>query len=206
MCGRFCIAASPGEIETRFRVSVPPEYRPRYNIAPGQMILAVTGSSSLMVEWGFHTREAKRFINARVESVHDNPVLNELFTSHRCLIPATGYYEWKQEGTRRIPYYFSSRSEPLFALAGLIRHCSSGCQAVILTTGAMPPYSEIHNRMPVLISISDLRGYLSGGDIPPSIGLQMYQVSSRVNLVANDDPSLIEPVSPGSKQTRLNID
>ncbi|WP_319578512.1 SOS response-associated peptidase [uncultured Methanospirillum sp.] len=206
MCGRFCIAASPGDIETRFGVSVPPEYRPRYNIAPGQMILAVTGSSSHMVEWGLHTGGVKRVINTRVESAHEHPVLKELFTSHRCLIPASGYYEWKQERVRCVPYYFSSKSDPLFALAGLLRHCSSGCEAVILTTGAMPPYSEVHNRMPVLISLSDRRGYLSGGDIPPSIGLQMYQVSSRVNQVANDDPSLIEPVNPGSEQIRLDTD
>nr|WP_319540236.1 SOS response-associated peptidase [uncultured Methanospirillum sp.] len=206
MCGRFCIAASPGDIETRLGVSVPPEYRPRYNIAPGQMILAVTGSTSHMVEWGLHTGGVKRVINARVESAHEHPVLKELFTSHRCLIPASGYYEWKQERVRRVPYYFSSKSDPLFALAGLLRHCSSGCEAVILTTGAMPPYSEVHNRMPVLISLSDRRDYLSGGDIPPSIGLQMYQVSSRVNQVANDDPSLIEPVNPGSEQIRLDTD
>jgi len=206
MCGRFCIAASPGEIEARFRVLVPPEYRPRYNLAPGQMILTVTGSSSHMVEWGLHTEVGKRVINARVESVHEHPFLKELFTSHRCLIPASGYYEWKHEGARRVPYYFSSAYDPLFALAGLLRHGSSGCQAVILTTGAMPPYSEVHNRMPVLISLSDWRDYLSGGDIPPSIGLRMHQVSSRVNQVANDDPSLIEPVNSGSEQMRLDTD
>ncbi len=204
MCGRFCIAASPGEIETRFRVSVPPEYKPSYNVSPGQMILAVTGSSSRMVEWGFHTGGVKRIINTRVESVHEHPVLKEHFTSHRCLIPASGYYEWKHERARRVPYYFSSQSDPLFALAGLLRRCSSGCEAVILTTGAMPPYSEVHNRMPVLISLTDRREYLSGGDIPPSIVLKMHQVSSRVNRVGNDDSSLIEPVNPGSEQLHLD--
>jgi len=205
MCGRFCIAASPGEIETGFMVPVPHEYKPRYNIAPGQTILAITGSSSRMVEWGFHTGGRKRVINARIEAVAENPALKELYTTHRCLIPASGYYEWKHERKHKVPYYFSSLSDPLFALAGLLKRCSTGCQVVILTTSAMPPYSEVHNRMPVLISLSDRREFLSGGDIPPSIGLQMFPVSLRVNQVAIDDRSLIEPVNLSSGQMRLDI-
>jgi putative SOS response-associated peptidase YedK len=205
MCGRFCIAASPGEITDHFKVSVPSGFRPRYNIAPGQMILVITGSAAHMVEWGYHFNDQKRIINIRSETIHKHIIHTDIYTTHRCLIPASGYYEWKCERDQKIPYYFSSPSNPLFAFAGLLKQGGSVCQAVILTTKALPHYAEVHNRMPVLFSPSDAREYLAGGDIQPSVGLEMHQVSSRVNPVINDDPGLIEPVNEGYKQTRLEI-
>jgi putative SOS response-associated peptidase YedK len=205
MCGRFCIAASPGEIEEEFGVTVPVEFRPRYNVAPGQLILTVTGSSAYITEWGFHTGGTKRIINARIEMIHKNPRFKEYFITHRCLVPASGYYEWKLEGRSKIPYYFSSPYDPLFALAGLYRSDSTGFQVVIITTGAMPPYAEIHDRMPVALSLSDMRKYLAGGDIPPTIVLQGHEVSSRVNQVAIDDPGLILPAEKATEQKKLEF-
>lgn len=205
MCGRFCIAASPGEIIDLFKVSVPTGFRPRYNIAPGQMILVITGSATYMAEWGFHFNDQKRIINIRNESLEQHINRFERDTTYRCLIPASGYYEWKQEKNRKVPYYFSSPSDPLFAFAGLLKHGQGTCQAAILTTEAMPRYAEVHSRMPVLISRSDVKDYLAGRDIFPSVELEMHQVTSRVNHVTNDDPGLIEPVNEGYQQTKLEI-
>lgn len=205
MCGRFCIAASPGEITDLFKVSVPTGFRSGYNIAPGQMILVITEYAAHMVEWGFQVNFQKRIINIRSESLNEHISRYDRDIIHRCLIPASGYYEWKRERDRKVPYYFSSPSDPLFAFAGLLKHGETGCQAAILTTEAMPRYAEVHNRMPVLISLSDVRDYLAGGGIPNSVGLEMHQVTSRVNHVINDDPGLIEPVIKGYMQTKLEI-
>lgn len=205
MCGRFCIAASPGEITDLFKVFVPTVFRPRYNIAPGQMILVITGSAAHMVEWGYQFNDQKRIINIRSESINEYISRTDSDITHRCLIPASGFYEWKQEKNRKVPYYFFSPSDPLFAFAGLLKQGKTGYQAAILTTEAMPHYADVHNRMPVLLSLSDVKDYLADGDIPSSIGLEMHQVSSRVNHVVNDDPGLIKPVNEGYKQTKLEI-
>lgn len=205
MCGRYCIAASPGEITERYGVVVPQEYRPRYNVAPGQMILTITSEISALTEWGVQLGEKNRIINARVESIHEKPLFKNLFTEHRCLIPASGYYEWKHEGSHKIPYYFSSVSGGLLSFAGLIRPGKEGIQVVILTTAASAPYSAIHDRMPVTLDGEAESLYLAEGEISSIPGLQMYEVSSWVNQGTIDTPDLIKPVKKSFVQQHLEF-
>ncbi len=202
MCGRFCIAASPGELEDRYKVSIPPEYKPRYNLAPGQMVFTI-GSSSEMTEWGIILPGMKRIINARVESIQEKPLFKKLFSDHRCLIPSSGYYEWKHEGSHKIPYYFSSKTNPILSFAGVIRPSSEGNQAVILTREATQPYSEIHSRMPVILNSDSEEEYLSNGRIETYDALQMFEVSSWVNQISIDEPDLIKPVQKSFVQQKL---
>lgn len=208
MCGRFCIAASPGELMDRYEVTIPGNYLPRYNLAPSQLILAITEGAQAfeahMYEWGITTGISHRIINARVETVHEKPLFKNLFEKHRCLIPASGYYEWKHDGNRKTPYYFSSQSDPIISFAGLIRPSSHGDQIVILTTKAIPPYADIHDRMPVIFNPMSDREYLTDGAIS-LIGkpLELYEVSSRVNQVGVDDPDLIKPWKAKSGQMTL---
>lgn len=208
MCGRFCIAADPGEIYERYEVRVPPEFKPRYNVAPGQAILTITYSTDTcqarMNVWGFQSG-AHPIINARVETIHEKPLFRNLFPHHRCLIPAIGYYEWKHEGNQKIPFYFSSESKNILSIAGLTRPSPEGDQVVILTTQAPFPYSEIHDRMPVILSSSDDLSFLIRGDLSQNTGLQMHEVSSRVNLVTHDDPDLIKPVKHRTLQKSLDF-
>lgn len=205
MCGRFCIAASPGEIFERFGVTVPAEYKPGYNLSPGKKIPAITRTTrSLEIslpEWGFHTGMTHPVINARIETIQENFLFRDLFPAHRCLIPASGYYEWKQEGDRKFPWYFSSQSDGLISFAGLIRPATEGDQVVILTTRAVPPYSEIHDRMPVILNLPDEQKFLADGEITMiQQTVQMYQVSTRVNAVSEEGPDLIKPWKPHSVQ------
>ena len=205
MCGRFCIAASPGEITERYGIAVPQEYQPRYNVAPGQKILTITSSSPELIEWGFVVGTMKRIMNARIESVHKKALFKNLFSDHRCLIPASGYYEWKHEGSHKIPYYFSSESSDLLSFAGLVRPSKDGDQVVILTTQAPAPYSVIHNRMPVILDAGEEQKFLSEGKISPGPQVQMFEVSSMVNQVTVDTPDLIKPVKKSFVQQSLDF-
>ncbi|NLV26577.1 MAG: SOS response-associated peptidase [Methanomicrobiales archaeon] len=208
MCGRFCIAASPGEILERYDVIVPDEYRPRYNISPANKILAIsqngTGNIARMHEWGITAGLSHRIINARIETVREKNLFRKSFEEYRCLIPASGYYEWKHEKTRKTPYYFSSQITPILSFAGFIRPSLEGEQVVILTTKALLPYSDIHDRMPVILDPAGEPDYLKGGNI--SIfekGLDIIEVSPRVNQVHVDDPDLIKPMTHRSGQRTL---
>lgn len=208
MCGRFCIAASPGEILERYDADIPEEYQPRYNISPGTKILTISyigeENKAHMNEWGITSGTVNRIINARIETVHEKNLFKNLFENHRCLIPASGYYEWKHDKTRKIPHYFSSQKSPIFSFAGFIRPSSDGDQVVILTTGALSPYSAIHDRMPVILDPVGEPDYLKRGSI--SIFervLEIHEVSTRVNQVHVDDPDLIKPVTHRSGQMTL---
>ena len=189
----------------RYRVDPPSGYRPRYTSAPGQKVLTITStgdsSESHLTAWGVSTGRSHRVINARVETIHEKPLFRDLFPEHRCLIPASGYFEWKHEGSHKSPYYFSSGSEPLISFAGLIRPSPDGDQMVILTTGATPPYSEIHDRMPVILNPIEEMRYLVQGEISliPEV-LGFYEVSPRVNAVSEDGPGVIVPWRPHSAQ------
>lgn len=208
MCGRFCIAADPGEISERYGIIVPPEYEPRYNIAPARQILTITGSTETcearMTEWGIQSGTMPRIINARIETIHEKPLFQTLFPRHRCLVPASGYYEWKQEGSRKIPYYFSSETGSLLSFAGFIRPSPGGDQVVILTTQAPPPFSLVHERMPVILGAGDDLTFLSSGDITQMVNLRMFEVSPRVNLATVEDPDLVKPVKPAVMQKSLD--
>jgi putative SOS response-associated peptidase YedK len=209
MCGRFCIAASPGEIMERYHVQVPSPYKPRYNLAPGQKCLAITWSDhslkARMIEWGFLFWVTHRVINARIESLHEKPMFRNLFQKNRCLIPASGYYEWKHSGNQRIPYYFSLDSDTMFSFAGLIHPSNDGDEAVIITTQATHPYNEIHDRMPVILNPADEQKYLESGEIIQiNTDLTIHEVSHRVNSVSEEGPDLIRPWVHREKQQTLS--
>lgn len=189
----------------RYGVDVPSGYKPCYNLAPGQNLLTITkmaqSTEAHLTEWGIQTGMAHRVINARVETIHDKPLFRNLFPTHRCLIPASGYYEWKHEGSHKTPFYFSLESEPLISFAGLIRPSKDGDQVVILTMEAPSPYSEIHDRMPVILNSPDEQSFLTDGEIhmtPKTLG--RHEVSPLVNGVNHDGPDLIVPWKPHSVQ------
>lgn len=192
----------------RYEVSVPEEYRPRYNISPSTKILAISDNEGTneakMYEWGIIAGLSHRIINARVETVREKTLFKKSFENHRCLIPASGYYEWRHDENRKTPHYFSSQTSSIISFAGLIRPSSEGEQVVILTTQAIPPYAEIHDRMPVILSPTSENDFLREGNI--SIiekPLNLFEVSSRVNQVNVDDSELIKPVTHRTGQMTL---
>ncbi|WP_083523371.1 SOS response-associated peptidase [Methanofollis ethanolicus] len=195
MCGRFTIA-TPERIGVRFGAEGDGSLkRPRYNAAPGQVLPIVTGDGKrriLPARWGFPGTPL--IVNARAEDLSERPVFARLLDGGRCLVPATGFYEW--DALKR-PFYFTLKEEPLFAFAGLYDRGSF----VIVTTDANVLVAQVHSRMPAVLGQEREAAWLAGDDPAglfgpvPAETMTVAPVGSRVNDPANDDPSLIAPLA-----------
>jgi putative SOS response-associated peptidase YedK len=151
-------------------------------------------------------------INARAESVSSKPAFRDAFKRRRCIVPASGYYEWqKLPGGAKQPFYISRSDGQPIGFAGLWENAKEEHgTAAIVTTAASEETQEIHDRMPVILEKPDFARWLVSEPLareeaerllapsPPG-SLVARPVSSRVNTVRNDDESLIEEISPASR-------
>lgn len=185
MCGRYALHAHPEVVALQFALDSFPEFQPRYNIAPATDALVVRNGKGLLARWGLRGK----FVNLRAETVE-----SKFRSSSRCLVPASGFYEWQATAGRKQPYYFSPRNEPLLALAAVWEKDSFS----LITTEPNATLRGIHDRMPVIIARGDYADWLAGapGLLRPASdeALQAHPVSMAVNQAANDSPKLIEPV------------
>ena len=222
MCGRFTLHHATEDVAERFAVEQTLlELTPRYNIAPSQPVAAVIQRDSRVLtelKWGLVPSWARdpgignRMINARAESLAAKPAFRNAYARGRCVIPASGYFEWKREGKQRIPMLVRRASGAPLAFAGLYERWKTPDDAVlrtctIVTTEPDEVAGTVHNRMPALLTddarevwldreLEDLDA-LSGVLRPYRLGdLIVHPVSPRVNRPGDDDPSLIEPVDP----------
>ena len=168
--------------------------RPRYNVAPGQLIAAVRatedGNGLSMLRWGLvppwakHPRIGNRLINARAETVAVKPAFRAAYRSRRCLIPADGFYEWQRRGAARQPYFFQRKDGGLWSFAGLwerwtvpadsrlpgsLAEYGPGDQietCTILTSRACRAVAPIHVRMPVILDVDLSGAWLAGETVP----------------------------------------
>jgi len=231
MCGRYSLICID-DLGNRFRVFDPMiGARSRFNIAPGNempVIVRAGEKHAVVMRWGLipswtrDIRAARPLINARAESLAEKPAFRGLLRSRRCLVPASGFYEWKKEGNRKKPYYFLLPGDPLFAFAGLYDqwHNPEGVTVstyTIITCDANPLVAPIHDRMPVIlprqaeecwlapdpISAEDAKKLL----VPYSAGLmESRPVSDLVNNASADDEHLIRPLDSSSgAQTHLAV-
>lgn len=205
MCGRYTLTcpdenallgALPFEEFSETRI----EFRPRYNIAPGQRNPVVSAGKAGAVlhdaEWGFARSSGGLVINARSETAKRRPMFREAFRSGRCLVPADGFFEWRREGKVNRPYLFRAKEgkgEP-FVMAGL---CEQG-RYVILTRESEGDVADIHDRMPVVLTPEDARLWLDDGAIAEAPPLTRVAVSIRVNRIDRDDPACLEEVEQDS--------
>jgi len=223
VCGRFTLTQTgPVLMDELGLLSIPEDYRPRFNIAPGQLVLAARDSGgqrrAAMLRWGLIPPWAKeisigdKMINARSESVSQKPSFKRAFEQRRCIIPADGFYEWRKEGRAKIPMRFRLRGGRVFAFAGLWESNTRVADeplftCTILTTTANELVGKIHDRMPVILTGEAIDMWLDP-DVPgdgvrpllrpyPAGEMEAYEVSPRVNSAAHDDPELIEPVQGG---------
>lgn len=168
MCGRFFLDKID-ELEDRFELEVSDDTLDKlienFNISPGQNIPVVTRHSPnrlVLMRWGLipsWSKDAKtgyKMINARVEGIESKPSFRKPLRSQRCLIPASGYYEWKREGKTNTPYSFKPTNSVLIAMAGLydIWQSPNGQSihsCAIITTAANNQTKPIHDRMPVIL-------------------------------------------------------
>ena len=214
MCGRYCIAASPGEMAEHYKVTVPKTCLSRYNIAPSELIPVVVPDGLTkkirIGQFGFSSGLKTRIINARVESVLEKPLFKSQLRSGRCLVPASGYYEWKTSEGKKEPWYIYLPELPIISFAGLIRKVRESYEIVILTTSATMPVRKIHPRMPLVLSQPGEEEYLAGKnpadvDCPGSSEYRMHKVSERVNKAGEEGPDLILPVIINKAQRTLDM-
>ena len=208
MCGRYALHANPEVIALAFGVPAVPAIAPRYSIAPASQVLIIRKNEAAMVRWGLVPRWARdpsigaKLNNARAETVAEKPSFRDAFRNRRCLIPASGFYEWKTEGGRKQPYYVSPSAGELFAFAGLWELWSGPGGALqtcaVITTGANEKMRAVRDRMPVILPPGRYADWLAGGETPlqpcaPG-AIAIRRVGRAVNNARNDAPSLIEPV------------
>jgi putative SOS response-associated peptidase YedK len=231
MCGRFTQAYTWQEVYEFLSVFGPPRnLRPRYNVAPTTEIDIIraarpNGERELVAaRWGLvpswwkkPLKELPATFNARAESAAEKPMFRAAFRSRRCVVPASGFYEWTGRAGEKIPHYFSAADGRPLALAGLWdswRDPESGAE-VISTTIIVGPANEwmsrFHTRAPIIIAYEDIDAWLSGADPtgllhpPPEDALREWIVSTRVNRsgAGDDDNSLIEPVQERAPEALL---
>lgn len=238
MCGRLVLTTPVDALRAEFAamtgVLAP---RPRWNIAPMTDVVVVRadpdspGERRLsMLRWGLIPHWARdpsiaaKLINARSETAAEKPSFRDAMRRRRCIVPASGFYEWKRAGTRKQPWYFrpGDASAPMaraaaatpgrgtLAMAGLWETWAAPDGDVVetcclLTTAANGVMAPIHDRMPVLLDDDGIRRWLDPsttdakdlGDLlrpAPDSTLEAWPVSSAVNAVRNDDARNIEPV------------
>lgn len=185
MCGRYALHAHPEVIALQFSLSAVPPFKPSYNIAPAAEVLVVNGGSASVARWGLRGK----FVNLRAETVR-----TKFKTSGRCLVPASGFYEWQSRAGRKQPFYFFPADGSLLALAAVWERNAFS----LITTDPNGTLRGIHDRMPVTIAREDYAAWLAGDDDllrpAPDDALATHPVSMAVNTAANDSPRLIEPV------------
>jgi putative SOS response-associated peptidase YedK len=218
MCGRFAFNATPAQVAEHFGLSATANFTPRFNIPPGTDIAAIRQSPQgervlHLLRWGLVPHWAKdpaignKLNNARGESVAEKPSFREAFKHRRCLIPASGFYEWKTEGRLKQPWYISLKSGELLALGGLWESWKSPEGAIlrtcaIVTTGPNTLMQSIHDRMPVIVPAQHWQDWLSA---PPeaaadlmvpfaAAAMQAWPVDRRVSRAGGDDAGMIEAI------------
>lgn len=231
MCGRFVSSTPVSKLVEQFLVDEVKveKHESSFNVAPTTEILAVAASSEgvrrlgtfkwgLVPSWAKDPATGNRMINLRAETVSEKPTFRRMLAKHRCIIPADGFYEWKDmgKGRKKQPFFIRARDESVLALAGVweawkdkeaseddddawLRTCT------IITTAPNKLLKPIHNRMPVVLPPEAWDTWLDRSNedadamatllVPaPDDLLEAYPVGTEVNKVGNDDKQLVMPM------------
>ena len=223
MCGRFTNSAEIKDIEKEFKINLSEtKSKPRYNIAPSQEIDVVLNQDDKIIltelKWGLVPSWSKdpdignRMINARGETLSEKPSFREAFKKRRCIIPATGFYEWKKAAGGKQPYYFFLPDKSIFGFAGLYEEWTDKKTGelletcTIITTEANDVLKAVHDRMPVILNSENYALWLDEKVhdtnqlqklIVPYSAKEMnaYPVSKSVNIPDVDSAELIKSIS-----------
>ena len=221
MCGRASLTAPPEDIEQAFELTAIPALSPRYNIAPTEPMLVVRSDEAgkreaALVRWGLirpGSEYAKAPINLQIEHAARGAMRRTL-RERRCIIPLTGFYEWKRAGKATQPYNVKRKDGKVFGVAGLWDRLEGGGaepleSCLVLTTAANGVVSPIHDRMPVILDPASYSGWLAspaqrGPELMAAFQhlsedlLESYPVSPLVNKAGVEDPRCLEPARPAT--------
>jgi putative SOS response-associated peptidase YedK len=216
MCGRYALHANPEVVALQFALGGAPDFEPSYNICPSSEILVVREDRdarrvAARFRWGLVPHWAKdpaignKLANARGDTVADKPAFRDAFRMRRCLVPASGFYEWHSARGRKSPWYVRPLDAPLFGLAGIAAFWKGLYSVSLITTEPNEVMQPIHERMPVIVpperynqwldrrqqDVAALMGFLHPY---PADRMTAHAVGPRVSKPENDGPELIEPV------------
>jgi putative SOS response-associated peptidase YedK len=226
MCGRYLILSSPEAFRRLFGYREEPSFPARYNVAPTQPVPIVRMRDGerqfALVRWGLippwvkDPRAFSLLVNARAESVNDKLAFRNAMRRRRCLFPADGFYEWKDDAGRKRPFCVRPRGGAPVAFAGLWEtwmgpNGEEMETAAIITTQANRALCALHSRMPAVIPQRAFDLWLDCGafdaltatallEPAPEDLFGAYEISTAVNRTANDGPTLIEPVTPSQAE------
>ena len=216
MCGRYALYDTDN-IDKRFGVIVNIPIKPNYNVAPTQhmpVIRSVNGKKELeLMYWGIPRMIGKDLVKEIINTRSDkafSPFWKKQVTKQRVLIPANGFYEWKKTKDDKIPYFIELPSEEMYAFAGIWnswkdKDGNEFNAYSIMTSDPNAEMKSVHDRMPVILHQEDedewLKDNLSVDRIaemlwtPLDGDLKMFEVSTAVNSVRNNDAKLLEPIA-----------
>ncbi len=220
MCGRFYLDTPRKRLLEQFALKQMPLLTARFNIAPSQDIAAIregeAGRELVMLHWGLIPHWAKEektkfsMINARAETVATKPAYRTAFRQRRCLVPASGFFEWERTARGRQPYAVRLKDTDLFAFAGLWEYWEGEQgktieSCTIVVTDANELLRPIHDRMPVILDPDNYDAWLGHETADtehllsllrpyPAKQMTLYPVSKRVNSPKDDESKCIEPV------------
>jgi putative SOS response-associated peptidase YedK len=219
MCGRYSLVKSEQDLKYYYRGALNglDGFRgPNWNVAPSQTMPVVTSEGFEMMTWGLVPSWSKEFkvsfttINARAEGLAEKPMYRGPFKRSRCLVPATGFYEWQKLAGGKKPYYFSIPGQELFSFAGLFDTWRSpGGEEfksyTIITTTPNSVMEGVHDRMPVILSRQDEADWLNLAEPPEQLQLMLnplesdemvkWPVPAAVGNVRNNGPELQEKLA-----------
>jgi putative SOS response-associated peptidase YedK len=230
MCGRAYETYTDEELYVRYlpkSPAVPLEIASVYNLCPTQNspVLRLTSGERRfdLMRWQLVPATEPSFssklstFNARSESVFASPLYRDLVTRQRCIVPFSGFYEWRRTGDTKRPFRIFLREEQIMSVAGIWETWHPGLpderqSFTVLTTSANEFMSEIHDRMPVILARSDEEAWLDPEfserqtlqkllKACPSSWLERIEVSSLVNSPKNNSPELLDPVEKSGGAT-----
>lgn len=225
MCGRYALAIDNLEFTDFFGLPLPQEWLPHWNITPGRQIPIIRLDAEgvrecvplkwgLVPRWADDAKMGNRLANARGETVAQKPSFRQAFKARRCLIPASGFYEWDPGVKPKQPYYISGRADAPLAMAGLWERWQNReteetletCCIITTAPNELLLETVHHDRMPTLLHARDWDTWLDSENQVlakvqklikpyPAKEMRAWPVSTRVNRPGDNEAGLIEPLS-----------
>jgi putative SOS response-associated peptidase YedK len=223
MCGRYVVAYDPETLVSGFSVLRVPPFPKRWNVAPQSEVPVVQETREgervvtlmrwgLLLYWAKDPALANKLNNARAETVFDKPSFRQAIRRRRCLLPASGFYEWQASAGGKQPWYISRRDGAPFAMAGLFEAWRASetdewrLTCCVITTAPNALMAPIHDRMPVMLAPEDWTRWLARDTQDPAAiapllvpcdasEMQAWPVSRAVNRGTAEGEGLIEPIA-----------
>jgi putative SOS response-associated peptidase YedK len=223
MCGRYVVAYDPETLVSGFSVLRVPPFPKRWNVAPQSPVPVIYETKegervAELMRWGLVPSWARdpaighKLNNARSDGLFEKPSFRQAVRRRRCLLPASGFYEWQATPGGKQPWYVSATDGSLLAMAGLFEAWRPSPDAewlltcCVITTDANALMAPIHDRMPVLVPREQWAEWLARNVqepaaiapllvTPPPEGLQVWPVARAVSRGTAEGEMLVQPLA-----------